>query len=183
MDEEKKVNGDDAVSDVHPTRSLHRMKIIVIALVTLVIPLQIFIIGDFYGSGFQTPLFRYQDTMFGSFIVLVSHDIWSVLTGYGNALYALITLLWVAGTWVLMVNVVLLCIGIKDFAGTTITGGKLIMIAGLLFGSSIVVQYGPLLHNASGFSIPLGLPLLVLTGFWMYSEGVKYRGIQASREQ
>jgi hypothetical protein len=151
----------------------YRRKILAIALLTLVIPLEVFVIGDFYGGGFQTPLFRYQDTIFGSFIVLVSRDIWSVLTGFATGVYALSLSLWVIAAGILLANVVLLCLGTKDFASKMITGGKLVMISGLLFLSSIVLQYGPLFHNPMGISIPLGIPLLLLIGFWMYSEGVK----------
>lgn len=148
-------------------------KIQVIALLTLVIPLEIFIIGDYYGGGFQTPLFRYQDTIFGSFIVLVSHDIWSVQSGYADGLYALRIILWAVATGILILNAILLIIGIHDFAGNMVTGGKLIIISALLFCSSIMVQYGPFFHNMVGISIPLGIPLLILIGFWMYSEGAK----------
>ena len=150
-------------------------KIQIIAFLTLVIPIEIFIIGDFYGGGFQTPLFRYQDTIFGSFIVLVSHDIWSVQSGYGGSHYALITIIWAVAAGILILNAILLVIGIHDFAWNMVTGGKLIVVSALLFCSSIMVQYGPLFHNTAGISIPLGIPLLILIGFWMYSEGIKIK--------
>ena len=153
----------------------HKKKVRIIALLTLFIPVQMFVIGDFYGQGFQTPLFRYMDTMFGSFIVLVSRDIWSVMTGFATGVNALILILWAIALAILLVNVVFLFIGRKDFALKMITGGKLVMVSGIFFLSSIVLQYGPLFHNQMGISIPIGLPLLVLIGLWMYSEGVKIK--------
>ncbi len=175
MSEERKVNEDRGIF----VRWMHRIPytrgVQIIALLLLVIPIQIFVIGDFYGGGFQTPLFRYQDTIFGSFVVLISHDLWSVQAGYANGFYALSMILWAVAAGILLLNVVLLCIGKKDFAGNMIRGGKLIVISALLFCASIILQYGPLFHSAIGISIPLGLPLLVLVGFWMYSEGAKTR--------
>ena len=173
MNEETKENRDRGRFSGWLEQIPFERKIQVIALLTLFIPIQIFVIGDFYGGGFQTALFRYEDTIFGSFIVLISHDIWSVITGNAVGLYALGLVLWVIAACFLLVTLVLLCTGKKDFGRKMVTGGKLIVISALLFCSSIISQYGVLFHNIMGISVPLGLPLLVLVGFWMYTEGVK----------
>ena len=39
----------------------------IFSLITLVIPINIYIIGNFLGAGLQTPLFRFQITGYGSF--------------------------------------------------------------------------------------------------------------------
>src|SRR5271157_240925 len=89
----------------------YNWKIRIIALFTLVIPIQMFVIGNFYGSGFQTSLFRYDDTMFGTFITLLSRDLYNVMTGYDVGLGALAIILWIIAACILVLNVVLLFIG------------------------------------------------------------------------
>jgi uncharacterized membrane protein YoaK (UPF0700 family) len=50
---------------------------------------------------------------------------------------------------------------IKKASLLTITGGIVIAIA-------IIVQYGILLNSQSGFSIPVGIPIILIIGWWMY---------------
>ena len=52
-------------------------------------------------------------------------------------------------------------------------GGTLIITAGILFSSSIIIQYGPLFHGPAGIAIPVGLPVLFVIRGWMYMEGHK----------
>jgi len=49
-------------------------------------------------------------------------------------------------------------------------GALLTIFGGILLGCSQLVQYGVLLHGEKGFSIPIGIPIILVIGWWMYRE-------------
>jgi hypothetical protein len=67
-----------------------------------------------------------------------------------------------------MINIVLLFVDTALAERTTRRSGILGILSGILFLLSIILHYGPLFHNTSGIAIPLGLPILLLIGIWMY---------------
>lgn len=143
-------------------------KIRIISLIILLVPVYFFIVGDFYGSGFQTPLFRYQDVFLGSFLILFSNDLNNVITGFFQGVMGTSVILWVLGSVFLIINIVLLFVDTTQIKRTTRRSGIFIIVSGIFFLLSIIVHYGPLFHNTVGIAIPLGLPLLFLIGIWMY---------------
>jgi hypothetical protein len=145
-----------------------KTKMRIISLFILLVPVYFFIIGDFYGSGFQTSFFRYQEVFLGSFVILISNDIYNVITGFFNGSMVPAVILWCLGFCFLVVNCILLFVGRKDFNRIIRRGGMLIIISGIFFLLSIIVRYGPLFNNSTGIAIPLGLPLIFLIGIWMF---------------
>jgi hypothetical protein len=153
-----------------------KFKVRIVSLLTFLIPVYFFTIGDFYGGGFQTPFFRYLDTLFGSFIVLVSNDIANITTGFFKDLIVFSTVLWITGTIFLLIQLVILFIGTAQFERNIRFAGIFIIMAGICYLLSILVHYGPLFHNYSGTALPIGLILLFLLGVWMYSKGTQETG-------
>ena len=49
-------------------------------------------------------------------------------------------------------------------------GALCIIAAGVLFIISVFVQYGLLLNNLHGFCVPIGIPLILIIGGWIYHE-------------
>ncbi len=143
-------------------------KIRIISLFILLVPVYFFTIGDFYGSGFQAPFFRYQEVFFGSFVVFISNDVNNVMNGFFKGAMIPVVILWFLGFLFLVVNSVLLFVDKTEFNRIIRRSGILMIISGLFFLFSIIVHYGPLFHNSSGIAIPLGLPLIFLIGIWMY---------------
>jgi hypothetical protein len=143
-------------------------KIRLISLFILFIPVYFFTIGDLYGSGFQTPLFRYQDIFLGSFLVLISNDVNNIFTGFSTGIQVPIVLLWCLGSFFLVMNIVLLFVDRAPIGRIIRWSGILILISGLFFLFSLILHYGPLFHNRSDIAIPLGLPLIFLIGVWMF---------------
>jgi hypothetical protein len=144
-----------------------KTKMKILSLLILLIPVYFFSIGDFYGSGFQTPLFRYQEVFLGSFLVLLSNDIYNVITGFFQGVMVPAVILWALGTFFLLLNIITLFVVKAEYKRVICLGGKLIIISGIFFLASIIVHYGPLFHNSYGVAIPLGLPLIFLIGIWM----------------
>jgi hypothetical protein len=150
------------------TRIGIKTRIRIISILLLIVPVYFFIIGDFYGSGFQTPLFRYQEVFLGSFLVLISNDVYNVLTGFFQGLMVPAVILWGLGTFFLIVNIVVLFAGTSQIKRIIRRSGIFIIVSGIFFLLSIIVHYGPLFHNTFGIAIPIGLPLIFLIGIWMY---------------
>jgi hypothetical protein len=145
-----------------------KTKMRIISLIMLLLPVYFFIIGDFYGSGFQTPIFRYQEVFLGSFVILISNDLYNFVTGFFNGSMVPAVILWFLGFCFVIVNCVVLFVDRKEIKRIIRVSGMLLIISGFFFLSSIIVRYGPLFHNSSGIAIPLGLPLYFLIGIWMF---------------
>ena len=145
-----------------------KTKVTIISLFVLLIPVYFFSIGDSYGSGFQTPIFRYQEIFLGSFLVLISNDLYNVFTGLFQGSMILAVVLWCLGSFFLVVNMVFVLVGTEPFKRIIKWSGLLIIISGIFFLVSILVHYGLFFHNSSGIAIPVGLPLIFLLGIWLY---------------
>jgi hypothetical protein len=145
-----------------------KTKIRIISICILLVPVYFFTIGDFYGSGFQTPFFRYQEVFLGSFVIFISNDLYNAVTGLLNGSMVPAVILWCLGFCFLLVNCIVLLVDRKEYKRNIRVSGMLIIISGIFFLSSIIVRYGPLFYNSSGIAIPLGLPLYFLIGIWMF---------------
>jgi hypothetical protein len=155
------------VSDII-TRIGIKTRIRIISILLLLVPVYFFIIGDYYGSGFQTPLFRYQEVFLGSFVVLTSNDVHNIITGFFQGSRVPAVILWSLGLFLLIVNIFFLFIDNKPIQRIVRRSGIVIIVAGIFFLLSIIVYYGPLFHNTLGIALPIGLPLIFLIGIWMY---------------
>jgi len=61
----------------------------------LVIPINIYVIGDWLGAGVQWSLFRYQQTYLGSNLILINQDIQYILDGFISGKTTLSVLFWI----------------------------------------------------------------------------------------
>jgi len=143
-------------------------KIRIISLLLLLIPVYFFTIGDFYGSGFQAPFFRYQEVFLGSFLIFISNDVYNTINGFFRGAMISVVILWFLGFFFLVVNSISVFVDKTEINRIIRRSGILIIISGFFFLFSLIVHYGPLFHNSSGIAIPLGLPLIFLIGIWMY---------------
>ncbi len=148
----------------------YKVSLILQCLVFLV-PLNIYVIGDWLGSGVQWALFRYQQTYMGTSLILVTRDATFVLTNIISGRSAVSLILWAAGVFLFIVALILVILAntgqdyslIKKASVITIAGGIIITI-------SILVQYGILLSSMAGFAIPVGVPIVLIIGWWMYQD-------------
>jgi hypothetical protein len=135
------------------------------------IPVNIYIIGNWLGTGVQWVLFRYQQTYLGNSLILITREISFVLSGTISGRTAISITLWVIGVILFIIATVLVILAnirkdsplIKKASVFTITGGIIIVV-------SIFIQYGLLLNSQAGFAIPVGIPGIFLIGWWMYQE-------------
>jgi hypothetical protein len=139
-------------------------------LVIFLIPLNIYIIGDWIGTGIQWVLFKYQQTYMGSNLISVFDDLFYISNDYITGKSALSLQLWIVGVIIFLASITYL-----SFNKITKRNGKIaagiMFFSGILFFSSIFLQYGITLRGPAGVSIPIGIPLIfVISGYIWFSD-------------
>lgn len=135
------------------------------------IPINIYVIGDWLGMGVQWALFRYQQTYLGNSLILVTREITYVLNGTISGRSAISLILWAIGALLFIIATILVILANPNKDSSLIKKASLITITGgIIIAISILVQYGILLNSQSGFAIPVGIPIILVIGWWMYSE-------------
>ncbi|MDD1669933.1 MAG: hypothetical protein LUQ67_01245, partial [Methanomicrobiales archaeon] len=143
--------GENIEERIHP---------VILHIITFLIPVNIYIIGDRLGAGIQWPLFRYQETYLGENLISIFMDAGYVVQRilYGKTAFSII--LWILGV-ILLVVPLLIALWEEVKSSTTSFSrirGYLLLSGALLFLLSILIQYGPLLHGPAGIAIPIGIP-------------------------
>ena len=149
-----------------------RHPIIFLPSLFLLIPVNIYVIGNWLGTGIQWALFRYQLTIGGESLISFSRDAAFVLTGIISGQSGLAIAIWslsvlfLLGYFVLNVWAVL-----AECAPVVRKSGIILVTCAILFLVSDMLQYGILLHGSGGLCIPVGIPLLFIFGIWVYFSG------------
>ena len=141
---------------------IKRLFLVSLLILTLILPINVYIIGDAIGAALQFPFLRYQQTYLGNGVITVLRDLDYVTSGTIPGHSALSILLWVLGTLLLVAAIVYFAArrqeGYESFRMplSLLVGG-----AGGAYLASCFAQYGLALHGPAGFSIPVGVPLIV----------------------
>ncbi len=140
-----------------------------IMVLLFILPQSLYVIGDYLAVGIRFPLFRYQDSSFGPSIISVIQELQYVFRGTVGGLgskTAIATYLWLAGLAVLFAAAALIISWhFLDNYDHARFPGPLIIITGVLFLIWGMVQYGPLFSGPSGYSVPVGVPILWYCGY------------------
>ena len=145
----------------------------------LFIPINIYVIGNWMGAGVQFALFRVQiSTQIATVWSYISlfRDIQFVAGGFLTGRTGLGILFWTVSATVLAFATFLylfqedigtpgrdICwVSPRRFIGLSVFGST------VLFLFSMIAQYGPFFHGTSGFAIPVGLPVMLYTGYYFY---------------
>jgi hypothetical protein len=126
-------------------------------------------IGDWAGAGIQWALFQYLDTFMGTSLISVSNSIGYIIDGDITGISAISLIVWFFAAVVLISSFI---INIASLANGSHTNFRitsvLIIIGGLLFAISDIIQYGILFHGPPGVCIPVGIPVMIVIGWWTY---------------
>ena len=146
-----------------------RRLLLVPVLLLFLIPLNIFVIGDWIGKGVQWALFRYQDTSYGTSLITLFRETEYVTSGIITGKSAVSISLWVAGAFLLVISCIVLAVMIAEEMDEHIQiPGLMVIAAGILLLLSCMTQYGPLLSGPAGFSVPVGVPLVWAVGWLIF---------------
>lgn len=128
----------------------------------LLLPANIYAIGDAVGAGLRFPLFLYQDTTYGASLIPVWREISYVTSGLIGGRSAVSILLWVLGTALLIAAIAYFAVKREDDYETFRKPLALLVAGGAVaYLLSCVAQYGPTLYGPAGFAVPVGVPLIL----------------------
>lgn len=150
---------------------LHDRRIpLILILLLFVIPLNLYVIGKWIGTGLQWALFRYQETSWGISLITLTRDFEYITGGVLTGKTAFSIALWGAGTILLIVAFLALAAMIAEEMNDKVhLPGLLVIASGILYIASCMTQYGPFFSGPAGISIPLGIPLMLVVGWLIYS--------------
>jgi hypothetical protein len=130
----------------------------------------VYVIGDWLGTGVQWSLFRYQQSYLGDSLILVSRDIVHVTSGVIVGRSAISLLFWIAGSVLILIAFILAILATIHEEPAHFRKGALLTITGGLFLLlSIMVQYGITFSGPAGFAVPVGIPIILIIGWLVYS--------------
>ena len=140
------------------------------------IPLNIYMWGDWILVSVQWAFFRFQ-RVFIQFQQLPYVD--STLLGYKDILYILrgqstglyniaATVFWTAGVLLLLVGLIITIVAYtREESDKLKTASYCTLAGGIFLGLSALCRFN------GGFAIPLGVPIILIIGWWMYKEADK----------
>lgn len=143
---------------------------LLLVLLLFFIPLNVYVIGEWMGTGLQWALLRYQETSYGTSLITIARDIEYITGGVLTGKTAVSIGLWVAGVALLAAALVTLAAMVaEEIEGKARTAGLVVIASGILMLASCIAQYGPLLSGPAGFAVPVGIPLVLAVGWLIYS--------------
>jgi hypothetical protein len=131
------------------------------------IPVNIYLIGNDFGAGIQWFFLRYQQTTMGNGLVFLSKELGYIANGTltGKSIFSIF--LWSAGVCLVIVSTMLVIYSLQHNSPIHIKKAAFLNIgAAVAFLISVFIQYGPLLHGPAGVVFPLGIPVILVIGFW-----------------
>lgn len=143
----------------------YRIPLLLQCLVFL-IPLNIFMWGDWIIVDLQWAFFRYQSSPYGDSLIPIYKDINYILLGQTTGIQPVLAVVfWVAGSILLVIGLLTIIFANIDERSDLIRKASVCTIlAGIFFGLSAIERF------AGGFAIPIGVPVIIFTGWWMYRE-------------
>jgi len=159
---------DSYMKDLHPSQTD-----ILINLLLFVIPINIYVIGEWLGTGVQWALFRYQQSYVGNCILPISNDMGYISLGIYSGKTALSVIVWMVAVILILISLILRVADQKEKTIKRKYCGGILIFAGILFLASCMIQYGFLFDGPAGISIPIGVPMILIAGWWMWSGGCR----------
>jgi hypothetical protein len=148
--------------------SRFRISLILQAAVFL-IPMNIYVIGDWIGAGVQWVFFRYIQFQERGGILLLHHEIGLILSGILTGKSAFASILWAAGVILVVTATLLIVYGTARTDPGMIKMGAFGDLGGAVFFLfSVILQYGISLNGPAGMTIPFGITVLFVIAYWQY---------------
>ena len=141
---------------------------IILGILLFFIPINIYIIGTGIGTGIQWALFRYQQTGYGNSLITLDMDLGYVIAGVITGRSAVSISAWLVGVLLLISALIILLLSALDEERIRPSkAGILILLAGLAWLASDMLQYGLIFSGPAGVAIPVGIPLVCVVGWWL----------------
>ena len=147
---------------------MNRFRIpLILQCLVFLIPLNIFMWGDWIIVDLQWAFFRYQSSPYGDSLIPVYKDINYILLGQTSGIHPVLAVVfWVAGGTLLVIGLFSILYAYLNERPDVIRKTSILtIIAGIFFGLSAIERF------FGGFAIPVGVPVILIIGWWMYREG------------
>jgi hypothetical protein len=133
------------------------------------IPLNIYMWGDWILVSVQWAFFRYMQTPYGNSLILGYKDILYILYGQSTGLYNIAaTVFWTTGVLLLLAGLIITIVAyIREESDKIKTASYCTLAGGIFLGLSALCRFN------GGFALPVGVPIILIIGWWMYNEGDK----------
>jgi hypothetical protein len=120
--------------------------------------------GDWLLVNVQWALFRYQESVYGTSLILGYKDINYIYLGQTTGLYNIAAaLFWTIGAAILLIGLCITIIAYKEEKSCKIKTASYFTVSGGIFlGISAVCRF------QGGFAFPVGIPIILIIGWWMY---------------
>jgi hypothetical protein len=144
-----------------------RFKIpLILQCLIFLIPLNIYMWGDWLLVNAQWALFRYQQSPYGNSLILGHKDIEYIFLGQNTGLYNIAAALcWTTGAAFLLIGLIITIIAYSEDEYSKIkTASYFTLSGGIILGLSAICRFN------AGFAIPVGVPIILIIGWWMYQE-------------
>jgi hypothetical protein len=133
------------------------------------IPMNIYIIGDWMGSGIQWLIFRYQETNIGNSSLLFDREIHWILSSQITGKSAISIELWGLGILVIFAATILILLAYYFLNSNYIRLAAFLNLGGvLLLVLAILNLYGLTLQGPAGIAIPFGIPVILGVAYYQY---------------
>jgi hypothetical protein len=128
------------------------------------IPLNIYMWGDYLLVSLQWALFRVQQSEYGNSLILGYKDIVYVYLGQNTGIFNIAAAcLWATGSVILLIGLI-----ITIYAYTQETASLLARASLFTLGGGIILALSAACRFQGGFAIPVGVPIILIIGWWMY---------------
>jgi hypothetical protein len=128
------------------------------------IPLNIYMWGDWILVSVQWALFRYMQTPYGDSLILGYKDILYIVQGQSTGLYNIgSAVFWTAGVLILLAGLIITIVAFTREASDKLKTASYFTLAGGIF-----LGFSALCRFNGGFAIPIGVPIILIIGWWMY---------------
>jgi len=147
---------------------MNRFKIpLILQCLIFLIPLNIYMWGNWTLVNAQWALFRYQEAPgVGTSFILGYKDILYIYLGQNTGLYNIAAAgFWTTGAAILLIGLIITIVAYFEEEPYKIkTASYFTLCGGILLGLSAICRFN------AGFAIPIGVPIILIIGWWMYRE-------------
>ena len=142
---------------------------LILQCILFLVPVNILVIGDWLGTGVQWGLFRYIQSYLGNSLIFFTNYIAYIASGTLTGKSALAAGLDVAAAACLILALCILAGAYLKRSAAYVQAAAIVTLAGgCLFLLADMSLYGVFFSGPAGFAIPVGVPVILVCGWWMY---------------
>jgi hypothetical protein len=130
------------------------------------IPLNLYMWGDWLLVNVQWALFRFQQSELGNSLILGHKDILYIYSGQSTGLFNIAA----AGFWTLGTLLLVSGLIVTIFASRKKESALLKKASFFILAAGIILAFSAICRFKGGFSIPVGVPIILIIGWWIYRE-------------